>query len=130
MEVLWDGKSSINWRDRGLMTLSQIKEDPQLKYIADHTVILITDGEFVYDFRYLESWKAEYGVEAEDPEEAFAECVRLRDLPKPTIESVSERIDGNDLALAELGSMAAANEAGNQELLLAIAEIGALVGGE
>ena len=112
------------------MTVSQIKKDPQLKYMMNHEVVLISDGEFVYDFRYLDVLKVEYNVEIEDPEEALAECIRVRNLPKPTAESVNERVNGNDLAIAELGAMAAANETGNEELLLAIAEIGSLVGGE
>lgn len=111
------------------MTAKQIAADPQLKAMADREVVLLTDGvDITYDFRWLDDLKAQYGIEEADPETALGLVIEAMNQPRPTVDTLSERADGTDLALAELGVNVADNEITSDGLQEAIAELGTLIG--
>lgn len=106
MEILWDKKSPVTFHASfhwGRMTAAKIKKDPQLKVMAERETILLTDGNGItYDFRFLDAWKADYGVDIEDPQEALDEIIRIRNTPKETLEDLQQQVEFQAQALEEL----------------------------
>ena len=112
------------------MTAKQIAADPNLKAMSTHEVVLLTDGvDITYDFRWLDDLKSQYGITEEDPQTALDLVIEAMNQPRPTVDTLEERADGTDLALAELGVNVADNEIANEGLTEAIAELGTLIGG-
>lgn len=106
MERLWNHKSAINWQAPihwGKLTAAQMRKDPKFDLLKDQEIILLTDGvDIVYDFRFLEDWKAAYEVDIEDPQEALDEIIRIRNTPHETFADLQQQVEFQAQALEEL----------------------------
>ena len=75
---------------------------------------------------YTEDELAEIAKRKEEAEAAAAKAAEREEF----LEEAPERMDNAETAMGELGAMAASGSAGIEELMAAVAELGALVAGE
>lgn len=75
---------------------------------------------------YTEDELAEIAKRKEEAEAAAAKAAEREEF----LEDAPERMDNAETAMGELGAMAASGSAGIEELMAAVAELGALVAGE
>lgn len=75
---------------------------------------------------YAEDELAEIAKRKEEAEAAAAKAAEREEF----LEDAPERMDNAETAMGELGAMAASGSAGIEELMAAVAELGALVAGE
>lgn len=114
---LYDGKSPICWHGRGKMTAAKMKKEPQYAPLFQTECVLFDGGEEeVYSFRTLAEMKAQFGVNATEPDRALiileAAITESWQRPEQTAwqAETETRLDEQDAALMELAEMIAGGE--------------------
>lgn len=117
MRILYDKKSSITWPDGSTMTAEELKEHPRYRILFDYDHILETDGDGItFSYARLAYLKDSYGVTEADPEKALALIQQAQAEAEAQAQAEQITLEGV--------------QAQNDEIMLALAELGALIGGE
>lgn len=126
--ILYDGRSPITWHGGKTTTAEDLASDPVRCALLTEPCVLIDNGVgVVYSWRRLEDMKKTYGIIEDDPEEALSLIRQERKKPKPTTQSNHSDNTETQEAIAELGILVDENAITLEDVLNAIAELGAIV---
>lgn len=131
---LYDNASDIHWVFKGVMTHEQLAADPKYATLTMEPCVLYDNGEGkIYDWEPLVYAANRWGVDmTPDVEGVYDAVVKTMATPPSVthddIDAVHESIIVSDMAIAEAGALADANSQQVDELMMAVAEIGAMVG--